>query len=82
MQYCTDVLINDPSLSYNKVQFVNLSMSAIGAMGSSCTSLLSLLNDLCFDKTIKKESLCKLYLSLLANTSSVVGISLGLTQNF
>ena len=39
-------LINNLSLSYSKVQFVNLSMSAIGAMGSSCISLLSLLNDL------------------------------------
>ena len=48
-------LINDLSLSYSKVQFVNLSMSAIVAMGSSCISLLSLLNDLHFDKTIQKR---------------------------
>ena len=50
-------LINDLSFSYSKVQFVNLSMSTIGAMGSSCNSLLSLLNDLLLDKTIEKESL-------------------------
>ena len=45
-------LIHDFSLSYSKVQFVSLSVSAIGAMGSSCNSLLFLLNDLHFDKTI------------------------------
>ena len=47
------------SLSYSKVQFVNLSMSAIGAMGSSGNSLLSLLNDLHFDKTIQKRIIMK-----------------------
>ena len=52
-------LINDLSLSYSKVQFVNLSMSAIGAMGSSCISLLSLLNDLHFGKTIQKRIIMK-----------------------
>ena len=52
-------LINDLSLSYSKVQFVNLSMSAIGAMRSSCISLLSLLNDLHFDKTIQKRIIMK-----------------------
>ena len=54
-------LINDLSLSlsYSKVQFVNLSMSAIGAMGSSCNSLLSLLNDVHFDKTIQKRIIMK-----------------------
>ena len=52
-------LINDFFLSYSKVQFVNLSMSAIGAMGSSCISLLSLLNDLRFDKTIHKRIIMK-----------------------
>ena len=48
-------LINDLSLSYSKVMFVNLSMGAIGAMDSSCNSLLSLLHELHFDKTITKE---------------------------
>ena len=45
-------LINDLSLSYSKVVFVNLSMGAIGVMGSSCNSLLSLLHELQFDKKI------------------------------
>ena len=49
----------DLSFSYSKVQFFNLSKSAIGAMGSSCNSLLSLLNDLQFDKTIKKRIIMK-----------------------
>ena len=52
-------LINELSFSYSKVQFVNLSMSAIGAMGSPCISLLSLLNDLHFDKTIQKRIIMK-----------------------
>ena len=34
-------------------------MSAIGALGSSCISLLSLLNDLHFDKTIQKRIIMK-----------------------
>ena len=42
-------LINDLSPSYSKVVFVNLSMGAIGVMGSSCNSLLSLLHELHFD---------------------------------
>ena len=46
-------LINDLSLSYSKVVFVNLSMGAIGVMGSSCNSLLSLLQELHFDKRMK-----------------------------
>ena len=35
-------MINDLFLSYSEVVFVNLSMGAIGVMGSSCNSLLSL----------------------------------------
>ena len=34
-------------------------MSAIGAMGSSCNSLLSLLNDLHFDKTMQERIIVK-----------------------
>ena len=49
-------LISDLSFSYSNVKFVNLSMSAVGAMSSSCNSFLSLLNDLHFDKTIPKQS--------------------------
>ena len=52
-------LINDLSLSYSKVVFVNLSMGAIGVMGSSCNSLLSLLQELHFDKTITKRIIMK-----------------------
>ena len=52
-------LINDLSPSYSKVVFVNLSMGAIGVMGSSCNSLLSLLHELHFDKTITKRIIMK-----------------------
>ena len=52
-------LINDLSLSYSKVVFVNLSMGAIGVMGSSCNSLLSLLHELHFDKKITKRIIMK-----------------------
>ena len=52
-------LINDLSLSYSKVVFVNLSMGAIGDMGSSCNSLLSLLHELHFDKKITKRTIMK-----------------------
>ena len=52
-------LINDLSLSYSKVVFVNLSMGAIGVMGSSCSSLLSLLHELHFNKTIIKRIIMK-----------------------
>ena len=52
-------LISDLSFSYRKVKFTNLFMSAIGAMGSSCKSLLSLLNDLHFNKTIQKIFITK-----------------------
>ena len=52
-------LINELSFSYRKVKFINLFMSAIGAVGSSCKSLLSLLNDLHFNKTIQKIFMTK-----------------------
>ena len=52
-------LINDLSLSYSKVVFVNLSIGAIGVMGSSCNSLLSLLQKLHFDKKITKRIIMK-----------------------
>ena len=44
----------DPSCS--KVVFVNLSMGAIGAIGSPHNSLLSLSHDLYFDKTIIEKN--------------------------
>ena len=52
-------LINDLSPSYSKVVFVNLSMGAIGVMGSSCNSLLFLLHELHFAKTITKRIIMK-----------------------
>ena len=52
-------LLSELSPSYNTVTFINLSMGAIGAMGSSCTSFFSLLNDLGFDKTIQKRIIMK-----------------------
>ena len=52
-------LINDLSLSYSKVVFINLSMAAVGVMGSPCNSLLSLVHELHFDKTITKRIIMK-----------------------
>ena len=51
--------INDLSPSYSKVVFVNLSMGALGVMGSSCNSLLSSQHELHFDKTITKRIIMK-----------------------
>ena len=47
------------SLSFSKFKFDNFSMGAVRAMGSSCNSLLSLLKDLHFDKTIQKRIIMK-----------------------
>ena len=52
-------LLSELSPSFSKVTFVNLSMGAIGTMGSSCTSFFSLLNELSFDKTIQKRVIMK-----------------------
>ena len=52
-------LINDLSSTYNKVTSVNLSMGALGVMSSSCDSLLSLLQDLSFDKLVQKRIIMK-----------------------
>ena len=52
-------LLSELSPSYSKVTFINLSMGAIGTMGSSCTSFFSLLNELSFDKTIQKRVIMK-----------------------
>ena len=48
-------LINDPFISNSTVVFVKLSIGANEVMGSSCNSLLSLLPESHFDKTITKE---------------------------
>ena len=55
---CT-TLIKDLSSTYSKVTFINLSMSALGVMGSSCDSFLSLLQDLHFDKLMQKRIVMK-----------------------
>ena len=52
-------LIKDLSSTYNKVTFINLSMGALGVMGSSCDSFLSLLQDLSFDKLVRKRIIMK-----------------------
>ena len=52
-------LIKDLSSTYSKVTFINLSMSALGVMGSSCDSFLSLLQDLHFDKLMQKRIVMK-----------------------
>ena len=52
-------LFSELSPCYNSVTFINLFIGAIGAMGSSCASFFSLLNDLGFDKTIQKRIIMK-----------------------
>ena len=52
-------LIKDLCSSYNKVTFINLSMGALGVMGSSCDSFLLLLQDLSFDKLLQKRIIMK-----------------------
>ena len=46
-------LLTEISLSYNKVTFINIPMGTGEAMGSSCTSFFSLLNEMNFVKTIQ-----------------------------
>ena len=46
-------------------------MSAIGAMGSSCNSFLSLLNDLHYDETIQKRIITKA-MNISARSSLVI----------
>ena len=50
-------LLQDRSSSYNKAIFINVSMGALGVMGSSCDSFLSLLQDLSFAKLHSEELL-------------------------
>ena len=52
-------LLQDLSSSYNKVIFINVSMGALGAMGASCDSFLSLLQDLSFDKVTQRRIIMK-----------------------
>ena len=53
-------LINDLSPSYSKVVFVNLSVGAIGVMGSSCNSFSSLLHDSHFSTIFQEQIIMKL----------------------
>ena len=52
-------LLQDLSSSYNKVIFINVSMGALGVMGASCDSFLSLLQDLSFDKVTQRRIIMK-----------------------
>ena len=52
-------LLQDLSSSYNKVIFINVSMGALGVMGASCDSFLSLLQDLSFDKVKQRRIIMK-----------------------
>ena len=52
-------LLQNLSSSYNKVIFINVSMGAVGVMGSSCDSFLSLLQDLSFDKVTQRRIIMK-----------------------
>ena len=52
-------LIADLQRSYSTVKFVNLSMSALGILGTSSESFLSMLTDLYFDEKTTKHALVK-----------------------
>ena len=52
-------LLQDLSSSYNKVIFINVSMGALGVMGASCDSFLSLLQDLSFEKVTQRRIIMK-----------------------
>ena len=52
-------LITNLQRSYSTVKFVNLSMSALGILGTSSESFLSMLTDLNFDEKTMKHALMK-----------------------
>ena len=52
-------LLQELSSSYNKVILINVSMGALGVMGSSCDSFLSLLQDLSIDKVTQRRIIMK-----------------------
>ena len=52
-------LLQDLSSSNNKVLFINVSMGALGVMGSSCDSFLSLLQGHGFDKVTQPRIIMK-----------------------
>ena len=53
-------LILSLSSSYQKVKFVNVSMSALSALDSSCDSLMELLKDLDFPEKLRKRVILKI----------------------
>ena len=75
-------LIKDLSSTYNKVTFINLSMGALGVMGSSCDSFLSLLQDLSFDKLVQKRIIMKTINIVTRTSYFIFWINHGTTQNF
>ena len=48
------------SSSYQEVKFVNVSMSALGALDSSCDSLMEMLEDLDFAEKLRKRLISKI----------------------
>ena len=64
-------LIKDLSSTYNKVTFINLSMGALGVVGSSCNSFLLLLQDLSFDKLVQKRIIMKT-INIVIRTSNFI----------
>ena len=53
-------LVLSLSSSYQKVKFVNVSMSALGFLDSSCDSLMELLEDLDFPEKLRKRLISKI----------------------
>ena len=52
-------LVKDLSSTYSKITFINYFMGALGVMGSSFVSILSLLQHLNFDKLVQKRIIMK-----------------------
>ena len=68
---------------YNSVQFINLSMGALGVYGETSTSLVRFLSDLGMNK--KETSLCAKYVVCVFDahtTYFAVGIKNGATLSF
>ena len=75
-------LVKDLSSTYNKITFINCSMGALGVMGSSCGSILSLLQDLNFDNLVLKGIIMKTINIAIRTSSFAKEINHGTTQNF
>ena len=46
--------------NYKQIKFINLSMGALGTIGSSSESFINLLNSLCFNDKVQKHILSNL----------------------